>query len=362
MNILLYKKPGLKFNKYSFINAVKTILACIIGIAISQFFPIHQPQWVLITILIVMAAQYRVGAAFMKGYARVIATVMGASIASAILFLFSNNHIITYAILFFFLMIFLYFAGDSKDYSYAYALGAVTMVIILVSDNPQLKFALDRLIEILLGVIIAVLVSRFIYPIRAEKILYKNIAKTLNRLKVIYQYSIHEEKTFKLKSKELHLEDDVIQNFVLQPTLLKEACVESINVRKYQTKFVLLLRLQRGILRSIYMLHYTLRISLRHFSEIINMAEFKNIHTEIIEYISYLEKKISSKAPMTTTINLQQDYEMIIVKLKSMFDLYSFENKNKIHAFIFCLGHLIKVLSRTEKMISELKPSFPIES
>lgn len=347
-------RPELIFNKNSLINSLKTVLACLIGMFLVRLFHLSQPQWVLISIIIVMAAQYRLGGAMLKGYARLFATALGSSIAALIIFLFSDNPAIVYTLLFLFIAVFIYLATNSKDYSYSYALGAVTMVIIVVSNNPQIHSALDRLIEIVLGVIIALFVSRFIFPIHAKKILEKNIANTLEQLKKIYCYSITEEKTFSVSSKESSFEDDIIQNLAAQPVLLREACTESSYVKENRFKYTVLLRLERRLLRTIYMLHLTLRVSLRDFKEILNMPEVKVLHKNIITMMDELSRKIKDKKVIISDINLNNFYNDIIVKIKPLFTQYSFENKNTIHAYLFCLQRMISLLDRMKKMVNEL--------
>lgn len=347
--------PKIPFNQNSFINSLKATFACLLGLFIAKVFHLVQPQWVLISILIVMASQYRVGGAMIKGYSRLVATALGSSLAAMILFFFSAHVDIIYTVLFIFIAIFIYLANTFRDYSYSYALGAVTMVIIVVSNNPQLKNALDRLLEIMLGVSIAIIVTRFIYPIKAENILYKNISKTLLLLKDVYQLFIKEDKTFSVMSDSNGVEEDIIELLANQPILLKEACTESIFIRKHRHIFIVFLRLERRLLRSIYMLHYTLRASLKSFSNIIKSPEFTALHTEITLVIEDLSKNFGIENPFFIPIDLNTTYENIIRKLRTEFDQYSFEEKNKLHSFIFCLGHVILVLNRMKKIMLDTK-------
>ncbi|MBA2655275.1 MAG: FUSC family protein [Gammaproteobacteria bacterium] len=353
-HILKNLRAEFVFNKYSFINSLKSILACIIGLILTRLLNLAQPQWVLISIVIVMASQYRLGGAMIKGYTRLLATAIGASLASVILFLYTIHILLVYGVLLIFIAIFIYFATNSKDYAYAYTLGAVTMIVIVVSDNPQFQNALYRLYEIILGVIVAILVSRFVAPIKAEEMLYKNIAKTLHLLKNVYQLFIREDKTFNLQAKGSNLEEEIIQNFAAQSVLLREACTETHKIRSQRSLYIILLRLERRLLRSIYMLHYTLRISLRSFGNIISMHEFKILHRMITTMIEDIARKIQNKDYVLQELNLDPNFDDITAKLLGVFNQYSFSEKNKIHAFIFCLGHVILVLKRMRKIVVEI--------
>jgi uncharacterized membrane protein YgaE (UPF0421/DUF939 family) len=353
-NLILKLKPELTFNKYSFINSIKALFACCIGLFLVKIFNLAQPQWVLISIIIVMASQYRLGGAMLKGYARLFATAIGSCIAALIIFLFSDNVFVVYFLLFIFIGVFIYLASNSKDYSYSYALGAVTMVIIVVSNNPQIHSAFDRLFEIVLGVLVAILVSRFVLPIHAEKILHENISKTLELLKEIYRYSIREEKTFSIESEDQNLEEQIIQNLAAQPILLREASTESYHVRQNKFKYIIVLRLERRLLRSIYMLHLTLRVSINKFKAIVTIHEVKTLHKEIILTIQELAKQADYKKTNFPTTDLTKMYQEIISQIREVFDQYSFEDKNKIHAYLFCLGHTINLLVRLKKILVEI--------
>lgn len=347
-------RPEIAFNKNSLINSLKTLLACVIGLAVIRLFNLAQPQWVLISIIIVMASQYRLGGAMLKGYARLFATAIGSSLAALIIFLFADIPILVYSLVFFFIGLFVYLANNSKEYAYSYALGAVTMVIIVISNNPQLHNAFDRLLEIVLGVLIAILVSRFVFPIHAAKILETNIAKTLKLLQEVYRFSIKEEKTFSIETEGPNLEEKIIENLASQPVLLKEACTESVHVQQNKFKYIIVLRLERRLLRSVYMLHLTLRVSLRKFRNVLNLAEIKKLHQDIITTLKILADLIQNKSTPASDIDLAKDYQNFVTQVRPVLDQYSFEDKNKIHAYLFCLGHVVTLLNRLQKIILEI--------
>lgn len=352
--VLLQKLTSSHINKQSLINSFKTVLACLLGLVATHFLHIEMAQWVVISILIVMAGQYRVGGAIKKGYARLLATVIGGSLAAITLFFFSNNLLFTYIALFIFIFFFAYLASNSKDNTYLYAFGAVTMTIILLNPNPQIKAAYDRIIEILLGVSIAILVTRFVFPIHAGISLRLTTARILLALKEMYQLSICEEKTFFLISKKTDIEEEIVQYFSNQLVLLQEAVAESNEVKKKKLKYILLNRLERRLMRCIYMLHYTLKLSLKQYSHILTTTEFKKLHQSVMIALENLAKKMEKPSYTLPTIDLDSCYQEIILKIRPAFDEYTFENKNKLHAFIFCIGHLIIILNQMHKIISEL--------
>lgn len=345
------------YNEYAFVNSLKAILACCIGLLLSITLHLEQPQWMLISIVIVMASQYRLGGALKKGYARLLATSIGSGFASLILLLFAGHPIVVYCLLFIITAIFIYFANTTQENAYSFTLGAVTMVIILISNNPSPSNALERFYEILIGVVLAMLISRFVLPIHAEKVLYQNFANTMNLLNQVYRLFIREEKIFSLlETPKINLEDKILQNLAAQPVLLKEACTEAASVRKKRGKYIIFLQLERRLLRSIYMLHYTLRKSLASFDIILNMPQFKQLHKEISLKIQDLSYSIANKKEILPHRDLLQFYQEIIQPLRSVLPSYTFEEKNKIHAFLFCFEHVITILSRMEKTLLEINP------
>jgi hypothetical protein len=198
-----------------------------------------------------------------------------------------------------------------------------------------------------------------VLPIQAKVLLYQNIALTMNDLKELYRSFIREDKSFSLKTKQKSNEEKIIKNFMQQLVLLKEACAESATIRKQRFRFVILVRLQRRLLRTIYMLHYTLRLSLKSFSKILVLPEFLALHQEIIKLMEDIEMKLRDKHYSIPAYDLELTYNNIIMKLRTLFDSYSFEEKNKIHAYIFCVGHIINLLNRTRNMVLEIQDPHP---
>jgi uncharacterized membrane protein YgaE (UPF0421/DUF939 family) len=352
-SILKIIKTDFKLDLNSLINSFKTTIACLIGFLLGKALHLAMPQWIIITILVVMAGQYRVGSAFKKGYSRLLATIFGAGLSILVLLSFTNIIVID-SLIFICIAVFIYFASKSQDYSYAYSLGAVTMVIILISGNPQMKSAIDRTIEIMLGVIIALLTTRLIFPIHSKILLRKSIAATLRQLREIYELSICKEKTFHLIAKGSDIEDEINQALTNQLTLIQESIAESRTFKFNKFKYLVVNRLERRLLWCIYMLHYTLKLSLKRFDYIIKMTEFIHLHNNILISLDGLAKKIQSKNYQLPEIDLEHIFQNITKNIRPLFDQYHFEDKNKIHSFLFCMDRLIKNITQLQKIITEL--------
>ena len=114
-----------------------------------------------------------------------------------------------------FIFLSVYFAGASK-YSYAGTLAGITLLIIILNQQPSVQIAIYRAVEILLGITIALLVNRFIFPIRAETRLKESFAKTIMQIHDFFDI------LFVRKSICRKLRESIFNEFAKHLTLVKE--------------------------------------------------------------------------------------------------------------------------------------------
>ena len=127
-----------KFDNNRLIHSLKTAIAFLIGVVIVRVFHFSpNGQWVLISIVVLMCAQSRVGAVLQKSYMRFLGTILGASIAAFALLVAYPNVVWTTLILCCTAGLFGYLADSPKPISEAATLGAVTTIIILTGQNPS---------------------------------------------------------------------------------------------------------------------------------------------------------------------------------------------------------------------------------
>lgn len=236
------------------IHSLKTAIALLFGLLISYLFKLPlQGRWVLITILVVMCAQSRVGAILQKSYMRFIGTVIGASVASFTLWLIYPNVILTILILCVATATFSYIADSPSTWSEAGPLGAVTLIIIVISENPNFYTIISRFLEINLGIIIALLVSRFIWPLHSRMKLRYILIDTLRNLKGLAQQLekftlTHEDTSEKLSEV---FESKILNNIGVQKKLFKEVMSESFGRSNLGVSFKNTLDAEREIFRCI---------------------------------------------------------------------------------------------------------------
>lgn len=259
------------------VHSLKTAIALLFGLLISYLFKLPlQGRWVVITILVVMCAQSRVGAILQKSYMRFLGTVIGASVASLTLWLVYPNVALTILILCLATAVFSYIADSPSTLSEAGPLGAVTLIIIVISPNPNFYTVMSRFLEINLGIIIALLVSRFIWPLHSLTQLRYILIDTLQNLKALAQkleefIPIDDDNE---KPQEV-FENKTLNNIGIQKKLFKEVMSESFGRSNLSETFKNILDAEREILRCITLM----RNALMNFSDQ-NILIF-NQHAEV---------------------------------------------------------------------------------
>lgn len=235
----------LNSNKYAKINALKASVAVMLGYSLGRFLgdalDIQRMYlWIVITILVVMSTQPNLGGALDKALMRFLGTVVGAIVAIIITAIipvgFSQ---VTLVLPFIFLAV--YVAGASK-YSYAGTLAGITLLIIILNQQPSLQTAIYRAVEISLGITISLIVNRFILPIRAETRLKESFAKTIYQIHDFFDILFIERNHSHRK-----LRESIFHEFAKHLTLIKELKYEKSakNVREFEKMSLYIRRLYR---------------------------------------------------------------------------------------------------------------------
>ena len=338
------------------VASFKTALACLVGIFISDLWHLSMPQWVLITILVVMATSIRIGGTIKKSYLRLLGTVVGALLAAIALLLLGNHPGLIYVLLLILLAIFAYLASSSTDTSQFGLLGATTMIMILDSRTPTLKTAGDRILEIFLGIVIAVLITRFVFPSHAKKLLRSSIASTLKQFQALYELFITKELTQESLAEQEKIENDMITHISKQNTLLQEAVNEDPRVKKKRSIYQAIFLLERKLLRNIYMLRQTLLVESAQLHDLYKNKDLIELHQQILSLFDFINA-ICSREPRTAMPPSKEQINDAIEKVIHRFSQsQSAHRVINIHAFEFCLKHLVSVLYEIVKWLQRLDP------
>lgn len=162
-------------------HAIKTALAAIITIVVYQFFDLPKGYWAVITTIIIMQSNIDSGSLEVTlkfSLQRIIGTVSGAIVGFSMLFLIDPTYLELLVIIF--LVIFL---GSFlvKVYSGFNLTGPTAAIILLLAHHEPFtkNIAFIRSVEIVLGVVIATLVTLFIWPYRVNDHLNNHRKKIL---------------------------------------------------------------------------------------------------------------------------------------------------------------------------------------
>ena len=221
MKIKEYFATKLHWNYYRTIHSVKTAIGCLIGVVIEKYYNLPSGQWIPITIMVVMSAQTHFGGALRKAYMRLLGTVSGIAVTVTVLWFFGNNLAVIFGTIFIVCIIFTYIANSNGDISYAGTLGGVTALLTLTGQQVGVEIAMQRGFYIVVGIITALLVSRFIFPIHARDRFRYHVAATLRNLQKLYRET--------LQGVDTKLEDVVAADISFdQPRLISEAVAGSL--------------------------------------------------------------------------------------------------------------------------------------
>jgi len=163
-------------------HAIKTALAAIIAVIVYQFFDLPNGYWAVITTVIIMQSNMDSGSLEITlkfALQRLIGTVSGAIIGFAVLFLIDPTHWELLIIIFLIILLGSFLVNVYSGFNLA---GPTAVIILLLAHHEPLSknIAFIRSIEIFLGVIIAIVVTLFIWPYRVNDHLKSHRKKILS--------------------------------------------------------------------------------------------------------------------------------------------------------------------------------------
>jgi len=333
----------LKLNHNRAIHGLKTAFACIIGLSIAKFFNWPSGQWVPITIMVVMSAQAHFGAALQKAYMRFLGTVAGVLITVLTLFFFSHDLIVVFLVVFFVCLICAYIASRPDDISYAGTLGGVTVILTLTGQQVGIEYAMQRGLYIVLGIAIALLVSRFLFPIHARDRLRVHIATTLRNLQKLFFKAAQIQAEPGGTVIDEKLEAILIEDLIEQPRLIHEACLGSRAFAAKRELFTNVINVERNINRLITLM--------RRSSCAIDTSELNFI----IE--NGFESLVNCLGAGTIPENTQ-DFSLAFFKIQQIFENLQKNDETSTvvakHSFLFILEQIFKELQLLRQLIAQI--------
>ncbi|MDG2422441.1 MAG: FUSC family protein [Phycisphaerales bacterium] len=256
LDVFLYKHHAIA-------HGLKTALATAIGLFIGWLlqFVIKDPdwhsEWIVITIVVVMTMLPNVGGVLLRSIYRLVATVLAALIALAVIYFTDSNSIAITATMIIGVGVFTVVAQKKKLRQLG-VLCAITLAILLTMPEPKESIILWRSMDIMLGVVVALLVSRYIFPIRATRQIRFYMADTIEKLGQLFSMAADDEET--PENEYEIIEDEIAKGFIFQREALPLAMLEHHQIRDRKASLQHMLRCQRAILG----LSRTLRRSYGH--------------------------------------------------------------------------------------------------
>lgn len=342
-------------NQHRIIHSIKTAIACLIGVAIEKYYNLPSGLWIPITIMVVMSAQVHFGAALRKSYMRFLGTVSGIAITITVLLLFGNNIIAIFCTVFFAILIFTYIASNKGDINYAGTLGGVTVLLTLTGQQVGIEIAVQRGLYIIIGIIIALLVSRIIFPIHARDRFRYHVATTLRNLRSLYLKITQMDIQLEQKPTDIELEDivatDISNN---QPRLVNEAASGS---QLFAAKKIFF----KEIIHSEYQLNRLIDLtycSLRTIESRETIKEYletvKDWHKVIEDGLSHLADCFEHIKPPETMADLDGAIQKIAQLVEKLPKNKEIDIMITGYSFIFFIEQILKELKNMKKLIEKV--------
>ena len=344
---------GIEINYYRVIHGIKTAIACLLGFTLETYYDWPFGHWIPITSMVVMSAQTHFGGAVHKAFMRFLGTMCGVTTAAVALWLFNNDIFVTASVIFISIMIFAYIASSHRDISYAGTLGGVTVILILAGQNVGLETAIQRGSAITLGIVIALLVSRFIFPIHARDRFRYHVATTLRNLNKLYSSMTLLPTGLKYQEGEIaaKLNSNIAADIAAQPRLIHEAIVGS---REFAAKKVFF----NAIINSEQNLNRLINLICLSLYEAKSLADAEKQLQETIELNKVIRHSLNNLADsfeLNEKPRKLMDLNKALIKInKIITKLPQNENSHEIiaeHSFLFFMEQLLKELENLQRLI-----------
>lgn len=339
----------LKLDRDRLLNSAKTAVACLLGFFIARIFELPMSAWILITIIVVMSAQINVGGVVIKSSMQFIGTIIGALVSGIVLVFFKDQIVPLTCILFISIFAFSYIASNQRETSNIGLLGATTIIMILLAQEPTYKTALLRFLEIILGVSLAFVMSKFVFPIHAYQKIYDNIASIMDGCFQLYEAlweNTHNEQD-QFEEKEV----SIINVFAAQRKLAREAVSELSSKTANQITYAKILKSQREIFRYICLMHQALT-KIPPTLELEKHLSLFNQHVYL--WLEQLVKGLKNNDFKLESGKITNKELIALIKGFTQTSPPSSSQQLALDAFFFCALNLVRELRRLTRLITLL--------
>jgi uncharacterized membrane protein YccC len=320
--------------KERLIHGVKTAIAISAAFSLGKIIGHPADQWIVISTAVVMCGQIYVGGMMQKSYLRLFGTLLGCLMAIFTIFFLNLTFLTTVITIAISSFIFSLIATDRESWSQLATLGSVTTIIILFGNPPTVWFAMLRLLEISGGIIIAAVVSQFIFPIHARTHLRRSQAATFILIKDYYSATVINRFHKDSQTLRSELDDNIIKSLMKQRQLASDAAPELIGKRFDAQHFGRTLYCEREILRAINFIDLALSKveSLQSiYSQQNPLTPFNN---EVMQTLDVLIKVLRTNNPASAHVHLP-DISPMIQSLHQFHEQLTKEQGIYLDGFVF---------------------------
>lgn len=328
------------------IHSFKTALACSIGFIAIRLFNLPGSQWVVITIIIVMCGQLSVGSLLQKSYFRFLGTFAGCLIAALTIYFIGNSFFIAIVTIGVSSFLFSYIATAKENLIYTGTLGATTTAIIMLTPHADIGLAIERFIEIAIGLIIATIVSQFVLPIHSRTHLKKSQSFTLQQLRELYIEMVINRHQKRSLETEHEMDEEVAKTLLKQRQLAKESVKEPLGIVFSPSRFTKTLYYEKEILRAINFMHLAL-IKHPEADDFIAGIAFHDFNQSVLKMFNDLIKALEGNLiKEIKEIQYTQFKNALLIKIKENIETVSIP----LAGFLFSAEILIMSLGKLAEL------------
>ena len=340
------------YRNHAIVHGVKTAIATTLGLCLAWFLKpwIQHPEWIVISAVVVMTMLPNVGGVIQRAIYRLVATIVAAVVALSIILLTDDNWLAVDITLVIGVMIFTFVAQNPK-YRQVGMLSAVTLTILLSSRGPNESVILWRSLDILLGVMLALAVSRFVLPIRASRQLRFQMADSVEQLGILFTMAASREE--KPESEYEVIEDRIASGFMAQRQTLPLAQLENRRVRQGRACLQNMMRSQRALLG----LSRTLRRAYSHTDlgeQLISSLDgLDDVRNRISGQLAHISEGIRMGRPPAPDQELNLSHSSLKVNMKQAAQAIDTPVMSP-QTFIFIIEQIIHVTQSLQKDASRV--------
>ena len=177
----------------SYIYVAKMVLAIMVSYGLAALLPWTRTAWLLVSVVVVMGIHVSVGMQFKRAILRFCGTVVGALFGALGLLLKFHPVLQAIYVLLISSLLMLQTVWFGK-WRYVGILSAVTFFVVLLAPGQDFMIAYQRTVEILLGIVIALLVTRYVFPMSAEvlarRIIHANWTEFIELIDAVFFHGV----------------------------------------------------------------------------------------------------------------------------------------------------------------------------